>query len=70
MRPGSAIGSVTWRKVAQRPAPEVLGCLDERAVHALEGHVQREDHERQIAIDHADEHAELRAQDPEPGVPE
>ena len=51
--PGRAIGKVIWRKVAQRPGAEVLGRLDERPVHPLEGHVQREDHQRQVAVDQA-----------------
>ena len=69
MRPGRAIGSVIWRKVARRPAPEVLRRLDERPVHALEGHVEREDHQRQVAVDEPEEDREVRAEDPERLVP-
>ena len=55
IRPGRAIGSVTWRNVAQRPAPEILRRLDERAVHPLERHVEREHHQRQVAVDEAEQ---------------
>ena len=64
-RPGSAIGSVTCRKRRPAAGPEVLGGLDQRAVHPLERHVEREDHQRQVAVDEPDEHGGLGAEDAE-----
>ena len=61
--PGRAIGRVIWRKVAQRPAPRSLDASIERPVHAFEGHVEREDHERQVAVDEAEQDRRRRPED-------
>ena len=69
-RPGSATGRVTWRNVAQRPAPRSLDASIEGAVHPLEGHVQREDHQRQVAVDQPDQDRERRPEQVDPALPE
>ena len=44
---------------AGRSGAEVGGGLEERAVELLHGHVQREDHERQLAVDLAEHDREI-----------
>ena len=54
----------------QASRAEVLRRLDERPIHPLEGHVEREDHERQVAVDDADQDRHRRPEDAECRVPD
>ena len=52
--PGSDSGSVTSQKARAARAAEIGGGLQQRLVHLFERGVERQHHERQIGIDHAD----------------
>lgn len=41
---------------------EIPGRLDQRPIHPLERHIERQDHEGQIAIDQADHHSSIRVE--------
>jgi hypothetical protein len=53
--PGSDSGKVIFQKAVHRRAAEVLRRLDQRIVHLLQCRIERQDHERQVGIDDADE---------------
>ncbi len=62
---GDAGGRERQRDLAERLPPagaQVLACLAERGIEAIEGHEQREDHERQVVVDHADLHRLARVE--------
>src|SRR5215469_2380768 len=64
MTPGAESGSVTWRKVAKGAAPQILGGLEQALVELLQADEDRKDHQRQIAVDDADQNRQGRVDQP------
>ena len=60
--PGIESGSVTWKKVDERPPPEVGRGLEQALVELHEVGVERQDHERQVGVDDAEIDGEGRLQ--------
>ena len=55
MTPGSDSGKVIFQKALDRRAAEILRRLEQRLVHLLQRRIERQDHERQVGIDDADD---------------
>ena len=65
IRPGRGDRQRDLAERRQAAGTEVLGCLDQRAIHPFQRHVDREHHQRQVAVDDAEEDRAWRAEDPE-----
>ena len=63
MTPGRASGRVTRENVRQRPAPRSFDASRSGRADPVEGDEQRQDHQRQIVVDHAEQHRGARVED-------
>ncbi len=65
MTPGRASGQGHPRERAPPAGAEVLARLPQGLAHPVEGDEEREDHQRQVVVDDADEHRGARVEDVE-----